>query len=182
MIYLAFMERAKEIIIRILNYIFRVSLGRLIMAFLTSEVAVIGITRWRISGKITEEGLKTVEGQISSSEADGYTVLAALVVLIGWVIGLLIYYRIHKSKRNEPKGDAMVTFANGCVELNIEPKYKRTVYVYKKKMETIDNPRKLTQDEIDKAIINGSSLNADAAKVDKSTCESKVLSYKRSSK
>ena len=105
------MSKIRNIISKIVTFLFRVNIGRLILAFLATEAGVIGVYRWNLSGKIAENGKTVLEGQISSSDADLYTVYCALIVLVGWALGLVIYYSIQKEKARVEKkrGDVFQT-------------------------------------------------------------------------
>lgn len=105
------MLKIGDIISKIVAFLFRVNIGRLILAFLATEAGVIGVYRWNLSGKIAENGKAALEGQISSSDADLYTVYCALIVLVGWALGLVIYYLVQREKTRAEKkqGDIFQT-------------------------------------------------------------------------
>lgn len=125
------MSKIGDIISKIVAFLFRVNVGRLILAFLATEAGVIGVYRWNLSGKIAENGKTALEGQISSSDADLYTVYCALIVLVGWALGLIIYYSIQKEKaRGEKKrGDVFQTvYAPIIVEIFNRVDYQNYPY------------------------------------------------------
>lgn len=105
------MLKIGDIISKIVAFLFRVNIGRLILAFLATEAGVIGVYRWNLSGKIAENGKAALKGQISSSDADLYTIFCALIVLVGWALGLVIYYFVQREKTRAEKkqGDIFQT-------------------------------------------------------------------------
>ena len=125
------MSKIGDIISKIFTFLFRVNIARLIMAFLVTEAGIIGVYRWNLSGKIAENGKTALEGQISSSDADLYTVCCALIVLAGWALGLIIYYSIQKEKTKVEKkrGDVFQTvYAPIIVEIFNRVDYKNYPY------------------------------------------------------
>ena len=125
------MSTMQEIIRKIFTYLFRVNVGRLILAFLATEAGIIGVFRWNLSGKIAEDGNSVLEGQISSSDADLYTVCCALIILVGWVAGMFVYYHIQKEKvrREKKRGDIFQTvFAPIIVEIFNRVDYQNYPY------------------------------------------------------
>lgn len=59
---------------------------------------------------------------------------------------------------NIPEGDAVVTFADGHVEMDIAPQYKRIIYKKKRPELNKIEPHKPTQEEIAASAIKGSML------------------------